>query len=142
MKGLAKKPAMTKDQIGNAHIRWYRLMPDHSVVAAVTDANGRAGDEFYEWFEKADRRVALDSRGAIRVSTVFLGLDHNHFGSGPPLLFETLVQGGPNDGDMMRYSTWDEAIAGHARMLDAQPSGLSLEQLKAGASTIKKMLGD
>jgi hypothetical protein len=51
------------------------------------------------------------------VSTVFLGLDHN-FGSGPPLIFETLVFGGPFDKEMDRYSTWDEALAGHARMVE------------------------
>ena len=56
------------------------------------------------WFETADRRVALDRIGETDISTVFLGLDHQ-FGSGPPLLFETLVFGGELDGEMVRYST-------------------------------------
>ena len=47
------------------------------------------------------------------VSTVFLSLDHNHWNDGPPLLFETLVFGGPEDGYMLRYSTWGEAEHGH-----------------------------
>lgn len=50
--------------------------------------------------------------GDIEVSTVFLGLDHN-WGDGPPLLFETMVFGGPLDQEQERWSTWDEAEAGH-----------------------------
>jgi len=48
----------------------------------------------------------------IRVSTVFLGVDYQ-FGNGPPLLFETMVFGGEHNEDQWRYSTWDEAVAGH-----------------------------
>jgi hypothetical protein len=57
-----------------------------------------------------------DQRIEIRVSTVFLGLDHR-FGDGTPLLFETMVFGGPNAGDTRRYETWDEAETGHAEFL-------------------------
>ena len=54
---------------------------------------------------------------------VFLGLDHS-FGSGPPLLFETMVFGGPLDEEMDRYTTWDEAEAGHKAMVKrVQESG-------------------
>jgi hypothetical protein len=51
------------------------------------------------------------------VSTVFLGLDHNFSGKGPPILFETLVFGGPMDGDGQRYSSWDDAVIGHKRFV-------------------------
>jgi len=50
-----------------------------------------------------------------RISTVFLGIDHN-FGDGPPLLFETMVFGGKLDQEQDRYSTYDEAITGHDKM--------------------------
>jgi hypothetical protein len=46
------------------------------------------------------------------VSTVFLGLDHQ-WGDGPPLVFETMIFGGEHDQYQERYSTWDEAEAGH-----------------------------
>ena len=49
----------------------------------------------------------------IRVSTVFLGLDHNFLDEGPPILFETMVFGGPIDGEQWRCSTWEEAEAQH-----------------------------
>jgi len=48
----------------------------------------------------------------IKVSTVFLGIDHA-FGSGPPLLFETMIFGGKYDEYQERYSTWAQAEAGH-----------------------------
>ena len=49
----------------------------------------------------------------VDVSTVFLGLDHS-FGHGAPLLWETMIFGGPHDGEQWRYSTYDEAVVGHA----------------------------
>jgi hypothetical protein len=65
------------------------------------------------------KRVALDVLpGDVRISTVWLGLDHG-WGGGPPLIFETLVFGGPMDGEMDRYSTEAQAVEGHARMVEA-----------------------
>jgi hypothetical protein len=67
------------------------------------------------WLEQVENLHVADERvGEVRVSTVFLGLDHRHDGQGPPLLFETLIFGGPLNGEMWRYSTWDDAEAGHA----------------------------
>lgn len=74
------------------------------------------------WFEKADRNVAVDSFDDIMVSTVFLGLNHQ-FGNGPPLLFETMVFGGELDQEMDRYSTWDEAIKGHKIVVQKAKGG-------------------
>src|SRR5438128_961526 len=71
------------------------------------------------WLQTAndDRIVARTTvREGIDVSTVFLGLDQS-FGNGPPLLFETMVFRSGNGDDMERYSTWDEALAGHQRMV-------------------------
>ena len=64
------------------------------------------------WFEKADRRVAKTEKDDIRISTVFLGMNHS-FSKGPPLLFETMIFGGEHDRDLWRYSTWEEAEKGH-----------------------------
>ncbi len=69
-------------------------------------------------YEKPElRRVADTHIGESRVSTVFLGLDHN-FGNGAPLLFETMVFGGPLDQEMERYTFWEEAEKGHAVMVE------------------------
>lgn len=67
-----------------------------------------------KWRQANEGRVALTELDGVKISTVFLGVDHNFFGDGPPILFETMVFGGPMDGDMRRYSTWDEAEISHA----------------------------
>lgn len=53
----------------------------------------------------------------IYVSTVFLGLNHA-WRDGPPILFETMIFGGPHDRYQERYCTWDEAVAGHQRAIE------------------------
>lgn len=75
-------------------------------------------DDTIAWakgFEIENRRVAetFPAEG-IRVSTVFLGIDHNFHGQGAPILFETMIFGGPHNDYQERYSTWEEAEAGHA----------------------------
>jgi hypothetical protein len=68
------------------------------------------------WYETADRKVASDHVGDVRISTVFLGLDHG-WGEGEPVLFETMVFGGAMDEEMDRYCTWRAAETGHAAMV-------------------------
>jgi hypothetical protein len=61
------------------------------------------------------RRVArTELEGGGFVSTVWLGVDHNHSGVGPPIIFETMCF---PEGDCERYSTLGEAVEGHARMV-------------------------
>jgi hypothetical protein len=67
------------------------------------------------WLEMANRSVADETVGDVRISTVFLGLDHG-FGARRPILFETMVFGGPLDQECERYATWDEAEEGHRIM--------------------------
>ena len=69
------------------------------------------------WFGAADRHVSKEMIGDSKVSTVFLGLDHQ-YGDGPPLLFETMVFGGPLTDEMDRCSTWEQAEAMHKVMCD------------------------
>lgn len=69
-------------------------------------------------FEKSSRQIANDQLPEnVRVSTIFLGIDHNFALDGPPLLFETMIFGGPHDQYQDRYATKEEAIAGHAKAL-------------------------
>lgn len=77
------------------------------------------------WYESTfgegikTRRVAFTEIGdGIEVITSFLGIDHQ-WGSGPPLLYETMVFGLEGDGEEMdRYSTREEAILGHEAMVE------------------------
>ena len=92
----------------------YYILQDGEPVAVDLTA-------WASWFETADRHVARETvRGFYDVSTVFLGLDHQ-FGDGPPILFETMVFGGDHEevgSYTQRYSTWDEAEAGHKRVVE------------------------
>lgn len=74
------------------------------------------------WLESNKRHVDLTTLpDGSYVSTVFLGLDHSwerHLGRPyRPVLFETMVFGGPNNETMDRYCTWDEALAGHRALV-------------------------
>jgi hypothetical protein len=74
--------------------------------------------ELMEWgrfFNDIGRRRVAETLvdDGVRISTVFLGINHRLFGNGPPLIFETMIFGGPLDGGMWRYSTWDDAEVGH-----------------------------
>lgn len=87
---------------------------------------------FEEWgamFESPDRIVKQDEFPGtnIRVSTVFLGLDHRFGDPGPPLLFETMIFGGEHDQWQERCSTWKEAEGRHAIALELVKETLSDE---------------
>jgi hypothetical protein len=95
----------------------------------ILDAHGEpqaveALDVWGEWYTRSSkdrsRMVAQDKdeSGAttIMISTVFLGLDHNYAGVGPPVLWETLVFGGALDGEMDRYTSREAAFRGHQAM--------------------------
>lgn len=62
--------------------------------------------------------VAWTSVGDVVISTVFLGMDHSFGMGGPPILFETMVFGGLLDKEQERYSTREEAKAGHKAMVE------------------------
>ena len=70
------------------------------------------------WYEKAERHVADEKIGDSRISTVFLGLDHNYSGRGGPVVWETMVFGGPLDREEDRCAgNREQAEAMHARMV-------------------------
>jgi hypothetical protein len=66
----------------------------------------------------AELSVAATQVGEARISTVFLGLKYGR-GGGPPLLWETMVFGGPLNGEQQRYSSREDAERGH-RELEAR----------------------
>jgi hypothetical protein len=73
-----------------------------------------------EWFERANRTVEKDEIDGHFISTVFLGIDHNFLGEGPPILWETMVF--DPDGkalDQIRYNSLDAARNGHKAAVDA-----------------------
>ncbi len=69
------------------------------------------------WFQDNHRTICHDKIKGVRISTIFMGLDHN-FGKGKPLLFETMVFGGKRDQYQERYTTKKQAIKGHDKILN------------------------
>lgn len=71
------------------------------------------------WLDNPDnnRQIADARIDGVRISTVFLGLDHNWQPEGPALVFETMIFGGDHDGFCERYATLDEAKQGHKRVV-------------------------
>jgi hypothetical protein len=85
----------------------YYILMDRLPVAVDLETWSR-------WFATADRRVAQDRIGPVRISTVFLGLNHNMRATGEPVLFETMIFGGPLDDYQWRYATYADAERGHS----------------------------
>jgi hypothetical protein len=86
------------------------------------------------WFETADRYVAKTRIGPLRVSTVFLGLDHAAFRGEAPLLFETMIFGTEARSEFSnsyceRYSTWEEAERGHMAAVELAQQQLAKAEL-------------
>ena len=79
-----------------------------------------------KWIETAEKLVQRTDVPGGYVSTVFLGIDHRFGGSGPPLLFETMIFGGPHDEYQQRYSTWEEAEVGHRKAVELASLATSL----------------
>ena len=73
--------------------------------------------EVPDYFRIAEDYIGRDDGGMDRVSTVWLGLNHNFWG-GVPIIFETMIFWfWPNqhteDQDQWRYPTEEAALAGH-----------------------------
>lgn len=81
--------------------------------------------EWGRWIEGADERrlIARTVAGSHLVSTVFLGLDHDYTGMGPPILWETAIISGPHKGYLQRYSTRYAAIRGHQYVVNRLTAG-------------------
>jgi hypothetical protein len=72
---------------------------------------------WYDWMNHGDNRVALTIIGSTRVSTVFHGFDYSEGRRAEPLLFESATFVNGFSDDMIWYSTWAEAEAGHDRLV-------------------------
>jgi hypothetical protein len=74
-----------------------------------------------EWLKKNPERKAVKQEyvGDVRISTVFLGLDHAWPRDGDtPLLWETMIFGGEHDQYMDRYTSYEDAVEGHQTALN------------------------
>ena len=101
---------------------YYVEEPDGTVRKAESEEEGMAAFN-NRWQHKSELEMGGEK---IRVSTVFLGLDHNFFGEGPPLLYETMVFGGDLHQYCDRTSTREEAMKAHEEALEKVLNSRSL----------------
>lgn len=91
---------------------WYKLNPDKT-VSPVTHIR--------EITKTPDRMIKKTKVGKKLVSTVFLGIDHRFNNESEPILFETMVFPNPEENLLdelcERYSTYNQAVAGHDRIV-------------------------
>jgi len=87
---------------------WYILDKENKPVKSTIIQYG-------EWIEANPERKAVKQEyvGDIRVSTVFLGLDHAWPKGNTPVLWETMIFGGEHDQYMDRYTSYEDALEGH-----------------------------
>lgn len=98
-------------------LRHYILSDDNRVIASSLE-------EWAVWYQNNPDKCVIRKTyfDDCEVSTVFLGLDHG-FGmraDDEPILFETMVFGGPQDDSFFqqRYSTYEQACDGHAGVVE------------------------
>ena len=68
-------------------------------------------------------RIGEDRVGDVRVSTVWLGLNHAFERNSKLLIFESMTFGGDTDGECVRYATEQEAIDGHRNIVENLRAG-------------------
>ena len=94
----------------------YYLLDAARQPVAINDLIGWAA--WYELNPEARRVAESEPAPGVRVSTVFLGINHSFHPDNEPQLFETMVFGGPLDQEQQRHATWAEAEAGHRAMVE------------------------
>lgn len=77
--------------------------------------------------EPRPSKVGNDTVGDAQVSTVFLRMNHGGYAGERSLWFETMIFGGEHNDWQDRYETYDEAEAGHKRVVEALKAGRSPE---------------
>lgn len=108
-----KKPEKIEDLMGGSMEHLYILNDQHQPMPV-------SFDEWSRWMIRGnpnDRmRVGLDYVGRICISTVFIGINMT-VTLKKPTLFETMIFNKLEVIGGERYSTWDEALAGHERLV-------------------------
>ena len=97
----------------------YYILVKHTPVACNIEI-------WSNWFKNNTRTIrhnvirrpkTLVITEEIVISTVFLGLNHAYRAEDDPILFETMIFGGKDDQYCERYTTWNDAIQGHRRIV-------------------------
>lgn len=80
----------------------------------------------FDWNNRFMKKDYVEIAGEkYLVSTVDLGLDHQYVDGGPPLYYETMIFPNGDMGELFleRYTTEQQAIDGHEKVLNALKKG-------------------
>jgi hypothetical protein len=102
---------------------FYKLNNDKS-ISPCSDIEW--DKQISEMIRTMTKHVADEDVNGNRISTVWLGMDHNWGEKGPPHLFETMIFSPPESfihRHLWRYSTWDEAVEGHKKAVEWVKNG-------------------
>jgi hypothetical protein len=115
-------------------------------VIPYYDKDGEPITDLMEWgrlFEDKQYKfvgsasIRSEQGTTFRVSTVWMGMNHQYHPAGPPLIFETMVfidEAGAEDVNWLdtycdRYSTEAEAQAGHQAMIELVKGACTVTEL-------------
>jgi hypothetical protein len=89
------------------------------------------GDRAYCRIAKTSITSRTDPNVEFTVSTVWLGVNYNFTGDGPPVIFETMVFGGAEEQDQScwRWPTEAAAEAGHREVVATVAATVPDEQV-------------
>jgi hypothetical protein len=73
--------------------------------------------EWSTWFEHNNREVRCDVVGGVLVATIFLGIDRSWEMSGKPVLWESMIFGGPLNLTCQCYDSAAAALEGHNELV-------------------------
>ena len=98
----------------------WTLDADHQPIPATSL------EHWSECLNSDERIIHQEIVDGVQVSTVFLAIEtalhhillYGRPESVPPRLFETMIFGGPRSHEQIRYDTWDEALAGHVKIVE------------------------
>lgn len=87
---------------------------------------------FEEWSAtyRAGRSLQVTTVGAFKVSTIWLGINHNFTRDGPPIIFETMIHDGKEWDQQWRYETLEQAEAGHASIVMQLRNGTTPDEVQ------------
>lgn len=107
---IGKKPVMIPNDQFVEWSNWFGIHPNSIRVSDIPPRKPLGKGEGATF-----RKLNRFRKQSIKLSTVFLGVNHNWFG-GKPILFETMIFGGQRDGEKYRYETIDQAIKHHQQV--------------------------
>jgi hypothetical protein len=113
---------------GGSEAVYYRLNPDGTADPTTDILGAFASDRRVAWTTLHLPLPAQSER--VEISTIFLVVDRNFSGEGPPIMWETMVFGGEFDTYHRRYTSHEAAKAGHEQIVAALNAGTNLDDIE------------